>query len=206
MWRGSRGPLDSRSSLTARAGGFTVRNGRAAGSFYGRSAAARPAPRRFRSIATTAWRNRVKPIGLHGFVGPEIDGDLHRGRQPDELLAEIEFSAGFLEPRETDLEIPRGSRSRSATHPRLRWQSIDAPASAAALAKTEHPGMPGSAGISAGRRLAPCRRVPKCLQAGRMGAINSCVGSPSDLIFDNHLMGGAAGSFTLHIAAAVSAA
>src|SRR5438876_7698393 len=63
---------------------------------------------RLPSIAATARRYRVEPISLHGFVGPEIDGHLHRRRQPDELFAEVELGAGFLKPRETDLEVSRG--------------------------------------------------------------------------------------------------
>src|SRR5215207_9657496 len=54
-----------------------------------------PAPRA-RSIATRARGNVVQPIGLHGFVCPEIHRDFHRWRQPYELLAEFDLDSVFL--------------------------------------------------------------------------------------------------------------
>src|SRR3954454_5604307 len=79
------------------------------------------------SIATTARCDFIEPVSLRGFVGPEIDRHFHCGRQPDELLVEIDLGAGFLEPREANFEVPRRSRSHSATHRPPPWRSSGAP-------------------------------------------------------------------------------
>src|SRR4051812_37382450 len=63
-----------------------------------------------RSAAAGAGRDVVDPETIGRFVSPEIHADLHRRREPDELLAEFEVNRVFLLAQKTDFEISRGIR------------------------------------------------------------------------------------------------
>ena len=68
--------------------------------------------------------NAVDPVVLDGFVGPEIQADLHRGRRPLKALAEFDLAAVFLLPREPDLEK---SGSRRAARRVYRYEGGPSP-------------------------------------------------------------------------------
>ena len=76
------------------------------------------------SSCAGARLNAVDPVVLDGFVGPEIQADLHRGRRPLKALAELDLAAVFLLPREPDLEK---SGSRRAARRFYRYEGGPSP-------------------------------------------------------------------------------